>query len=109
MSLCQSPPKLTRSCSSLTTGVISGKALDPLDERVFDDLAETPGEGEKPLGRQVLRAKEDHQMVEPGMPDRRDRAVVEVFGKIDPGDLGPERAGNRTDLKRTVGHQPMIF
>ena len=81
-----------------------GKALDPVDERVFDNLAEMPGKGEKALGRQVLAAEEDHQVVEPGMPDRGDRAVVEVLGEIDPGDLGSERAGNRTDLKRTVGH-----
>ena len=32
------------------------KALDTLDEQVFDGLAETPGEGEKPLGQQVLAA-----------------------------------------------------
>jgi len=80
------------------------KALDPRDERVFDDLAEMSGEGEKALGRQFPVAEENHQMVEPGMPDRSDRAVVEILGKIDPGDLGPERAGNRTDLQRTVGH-----
>ena len=85
------------------------KALDTLDERVFDDLTKTPGEGEKPLGQQVLAAKEDYQMVEPGAPDRGDRRVVEVCAKIDPGDLGPERAGNRMDLKRAVGHHPMIF
>ena len=84
------------------------KTLDPLDERVFDDLAETPGEGEKPLGRQLLVAEEDYQMVEPGTPDRRDRAFVEVFGKIDAGDRGAERAGDRTDLQRTVGHQPIV-
>jgi hypothetical protein len=43
------------------------------------------------------------------MPDRGDRRVVEVFGKIDPGDLCAQRARNRTDLKRTVGHLPIIF
>ena len=85
------------------------KALDTLDERVFDDLAKTPGEGEKPLGQQLLAAEEDHQMVEPGAPDRGDRRLVEVRTKIDPGDLGPERAGNRMDLKRAVGHQRMIL
>jgi hypothetical protein len=43
-------------------------------------------------------------VVEPGTPDRRARAVIEVCRKIDFGDLGPERAGDRTDLKRTIGH-----
>jgi hypothetical protein len=59
-----------------------------------------PGEGEKALQRQVLDAEEDHQMVEPGTPGRRDRAVIKVCRKIDFGDLGPERAGDRMDLKR---------
>jgi Family of unknown function (DUF6516) len=81
------------------------EALDPLDERVLDDLAEVPGEGEKPLGRQLLGAEEDHQMIEPGAPDRRDRVVVEILGKIDPGDVGPERAGDRTDIKRVAAHR----
>jgi hypothetical protein len=59
-----------------------------------------PGEGEKALQRQVLDAEEDHQMVEPGTPGRSDRAVIKVCRKIDFGDLGPERAGDRMDLKR---------
>jgi hypothetical protein len=85
------------------------KAFNPVDERVFDDLAEKAGESEKSLGRQVLTAKEDHQVVEPGPPKRRDRALVEVVGKIDSGDLGPERAGDWSDLKRTVGHRSRLF
>jgi hypothetical protein len=42
-------------------------------------------------------------MVEPSLPDRRDRAVIKFCRKIDSGDLGPERAGDPTDLKRTRG------
>jgi hypothetical protein len=87
------------------TGVISGKPSIPL----MNGYSTASGEGEKPLGREVLVAKEDHQMVEPGAPDRRDRAVVEILAKIDAGDLGPERPGNRTDFKRTIGHQPIII
>ena len=84
------------------------KALDPVDERVFDDLAKTPGEGEKALGRQLLTAEEDHQMIEPGSPDRLDRSLVEVLGKINTGNLGAQRAGDRLDLKRVVGHSPIV-
>jgi hypothetical protein len=43
----------------------------------------------------LLAAEEDDQMVEPGMPDCSDRAVVEVSRQIDPDNLGPERAGDR--------------
>jgi hypothetical protein len=46
---------------------------------------------------QVLAGEEDHQMVEPGTPARRDRAVIKVCREIDFGDLNPERAGDRTD------------
>jgi hypothetical protein len=70
--------------------------------------AEMPGEGEEALRRQVLDAEQDHQMVEPGTRGHRDRAVTKVCRKIDFGDLGPERAGDRTDLKRTIGHYLII-
>src|SRR5215470_17801204 len=85
------------------------KAFDSVEERVFDGLAETPGEGEKALRRQGLAAEKYHQMVEPGAPDRGDRSVAEVFGEIEPGNLGAQSARDRMDLKRTVGHQLMIF
>jgi hypothetical protein len=48
-------------------------------------------------------------MAEPSPPDRGDRAAVEVFGEIDPDDLGAQRSGDRTDLQRTVGHMFVIF
>ena len=47
------------------------------------------GEGEKALRRQGLAAEEDHQMVEPGTPGRRDRVVIKGCRKIDFGDLAP--------------------
>jgi hypothetical protein len=81
----------------LTTGVIS-EAVEPLEERVLDDPAEAPRKGEKPLGRQLLAANEDHQIVEPGAPDRGDRAVIEIIREIDAGDLGPKRPCYPTNL-----------
>src|SRR5262249_50036003 len=85
------------------------KAFDPVEERVFDGLPEMPGEGQKALRRQGLAGEEDHQMVEPGAPDGGDRAVVEVFGEIEPGNLGAQSARDRMNLERMVGHQLMIF
>ena len=42
-------------------------------------------------------------LVEPGAPDRGDRAGVEVFGEVDPTDLGaiPQRSA---DIERIAGH-----
>src|SRR5208283_5551043 len=79
-----------------------GEALDPLDERVFDGLAKAAGEGEKPLRRERLAAKEERQMVERRAPDCGDGGGVEIHGEIDPGDLGAERAGNGAYLKETT-------
>jgi hypothetical protein len=74
------------------------KAIDPFDERVFDDLAEMPRKAEKLLRRQVLIAKENQQVVEPGAPEHRNCAAVEIFSEIDPADLGSRRPGDRADL-----------
>ena len=40
-----------------------GEAVDALDERVLDRLAEMPRQAEQFGGRQVLVAKEDHEVV----------------------------------------------
>jgi hypothetical protein len=61
-----------------------GESIDPFDEGVFDDLAEAPRKTEKLLRCQVLLAKENHEVVEPSAPDRRDGFAVEFFGEIDP-------------------------
>jgi hypothetical protein len=37
-------------------------------------------------------------MIKPGAPDRGDRLAVDVLGKIDAGDLGPQSAGYRMYL-----------
>jgi hypothetical protein len=56
------------------------------------------GEGQELGRRQLLIAKEDHQMAEPGAADRRDRLVVEPRRQIDPEDLRPDRARKRANL-----------
>lgn len=65
-----------------------------------------PRESEKPLRRQRLSAEENHEVVEPGLPDRRNHVPVEISRKIDPGDFGPQRAGNRAYLQGTGLHNP---
>jgi hypothetical protein len=58
-----------------------------------------PRKAEKLLRRQELIAKENHQVVEPGAPEPRDGAAVELFSEIDPADLRPQRPGDRADLE----------
>ena len=50
MSVCQMPPKLFFSCSSLMTGMISGKPSMPLMKGYSTDLAEALSEGQKLAG-----------------------------------------------------------
>jgi len=38
-------------------------------------------------------------VVEPGAPDRRDHAAVEVAGKVDPADLDAQRPSDRANLE----------
>ena len=90
---------MTCSCSSLTTGVISETRRAP-EKRIFDNLAEAPCEGEKALERQLLTAKEDHEMVEPGTPDRGDCITIKIFREVDPGDFGAQSACHRADVER---------
>src|SRR3546814_20842127 len=50
------------------------------------------------LGRDVLVAEEDHQMVQESLPNFRDRIVVERLRQIDSANLRAERAGDRMHL-----------
>jgi hypothetical protein len=47
----------------------------------YSTTSEMLGESEMAVERQVLAAEEDHRMVEPGTPDRRDRAVIKGLPK----------------------------
>src|SRR5207248_11690341 len=83
-----------------------GEAVDALEERVLDRLAEMPSQAVQFGGRQLLVAKEDHEMVEPGFADRRDGIVVELARKIDPEDLRADRSRKRADIEFVPGHAP---
>ena len=56
--------------------------------------------------RQLLVAKEDDEVIEPGPADRRDRIVVELLREIDAEDLRAERARERADIEFVPGHAP---
>src|SRR4029079_10177668 len=71
-----------------------GEVGETLHERVLDRLAEPPGEGEEARRRQVLRAKEDDELLQPGPTDGRDRLVTQVLREIDAGDLSTDGAGD---------------
>ena len=47
------------------------ETLDALDERIFDRRAEAARQRQEALGRQVLVAEEDHQVIEQRLTDRR--------------------------------------
>jgi hypothetical protein len=53
----------------------------------------------------VLLAKENHEVVEPSPPDRRDGFAVELFGEIEPGNLSSERSSNWADFERFTDHR----
>ncbi len=69
-----------------------GMAGQPLDERILDRPAEGAGEGEELVGRQVLVAEEDHEMVEQRLPHRARGLRVEPAAEVEAGNLRPERA-----------------
>jgi hypothetical protein len=80
------------------------EAVDALDERVFDRLAETPRQREQASGRQFLIAKENDEVVEPGLADRRDGLGVELLREIDAENLGADRPRQRADVEPLPGH-----
>src|SRR3546814_9225343 len=73
-------------------------ALDAADEFMGVEVAEPASESLVLLGRDVLVAEEDHQMVQESLPNFRDRIVVERLRQIDSANLRAERAGDRMHL-----------
>ena len=104
MSLCQTPPKFERSCGSLITGRTSGHRA-PLDVGILDDLAEAAREAQQRRGRELLVAKEDHDVLEQRLAQGGDSRVVERRREIDPADLGAERRAEPSDIKSRHGCQ----
>ena len=56
--------------------------------------AEAPGKVLVLFGRELLVAKEEHEMIEEGVVDLRERLVVEFIREIDVEDLGAQGAGD---------------
>ena len=57
------------------------------------DLAPTPGERELLVGREMLVAEADHQIIQQGGADFRQHLIGHVLRQIDAGDIGAERSG----------------
>ena len=66
------PPKLTRSCSNLTTGVIWGKPSSPLRNGYSTGSPTRRAKPSSSAGVEMLVAEEDHEMGEPRAADRGD-------------------------------------
>jgi hypothetical protein len=69
-----------------------------------EDLAEAAREGLVALGVELLVAEEDDAVVEQGLPDVPDRAVVELLADVDIVHLGADAAGNGPHLDPAVAH-----
>ncbi len=74
------------------------KAVEAAHERVFDRLAEAPGEGQELRRAQNLIAKEHDQMVEQRAADFGDRLGRQLARQLDAEDLGADRAGDGVDF-----------
>ncbi len=74
-----------------------------LELRVLHRLAEATGEGELLARRELLVAKEDHQVVQQGLADLRDDRIGERRRDIHTVDLGAERSGHRLRFDVAVG------
>ena len=83
-------------------------AVDNQDLRVFRvlgrgrvnvQLTEAAAEGLVLLERQLLIAKEEDQVPQPGVPQRRQGRVVERLRQVDAGNLGADDRRERCDLQ----------
>ena len=103
VSLCQMPPKLTVSCGSFVTEMISGNPSMPFTNGYSTGSPIRRANAEELLGTEELVAEEDHEVLEPGPADLGDGVVVEAGREVDSGDLGPDRTGERQHLDGAVG------
>ena len=81
--------------------------VHPLHEGMMVDVAEALGEGDLLLGRDLLVAEEDDEMLEPGRLDLLERLVIDL-GEVDAADLGSERSGYGLDLDPTIGRHGFL-
>ncbi len=87
-----------------------GEALDALDERILDGLADAAREREEAFRRELLVAEEHDEVLEPRGADRGDDVVVELRREVDARDLRAERARDRNDRDRArpAVHQSIV-
>src|SRR5262249_37925051 len=81
-----------------------GESVDAAYERILHGLSDSTRERQELLEREVLVAKEDHEILEPRLTNRADGLIVERCGEVDPADLGAESARERLDAKRLEPH-----
>ena len=93
------PPKLLRSCSSFTTGVIIGDSGRPLSCGYSIGSPKRLAKASCCCGVDLLVAQEDHEMVEAGVADFVDDLVVEFARHVDAADLRAQRAGRSASLR----------
>jgi hypothetical protein len=77
--------------------------------RVQMQLTEEPSERLLLVRRQALVAEEDDAVVDQGVVDLLERALVERLGEVDAPDLGAGVRGELVDLDRDVGHAPVLL
>jgi hypothetical protein len=70
---------------------------------VHEDVAEAARERLVLGGVELLVAEEDDAVIEEGAPDGRHARVGEIGAQVDAVDLGPQGAGDGTDLDRHRG------
>ncbi len=80
-----------------------GVAGERLDIGQAQQFAEAATEGEQVVERQLLRAHEDHLVIEPGAVERGEVTIVEP-ADVDAGDFGAEPRRQGYELER-AGHQ----
>ena len=72
--------------------------------------AEAARQRQEAVGRQILVAEEDHQVIEQSLANGLHRRHRQIIGEIDAMQFGTERAGDRSDLERRLahGHPPYL-
>ena len=109
MSECQTPPKFTRSCSSLATSMTSGKPAMPGDERVLDRAAHGRREGEELRRRQFLVAEEHDEMVEQRLADAvGDRTASDAARRSTPWISAPNAPATRFTVRPPIAAMVLI-
>ena len=75
-----------------------------LRERVMLERSEPSGESDLLVGRELLLAEEDHQVVvQRAFDARHGLGIIRCRREVDPADLGTDRRGERYDIERGHG------